>query len=52
MEFQDRLDALYETTSNLLDMISVCPISAVRRLKLEIQGLDAIDLETLTPMVS
>jgi hypothetical protein len=52
MQPAGRSEALYETTENLLDVISVCPISIVDRLKLEIQGLDADDLDTLTPLVS
>jgi hypothetical protein len=51
-QLDDRSYALYETTRNFFDVVSVCPISAVRRLKLEIQGLDVDDMDDLTDLVS
>lgn len=47
-----RSEALLETIRNLLAVIAVCPISTTGRLELRIDGCDADDLDTLTPLVS
>jgi folate-dependent phosphoribosylglycinamide formyltransferase PurN len=46
-----RSETLHGTIRNFLAVVSVCPISIVTRLNLEIQGLDADDMDALADLV-
>jgi hypothetical protein len=47
-----RSEMLHETLRNLLGVVSACPILLADSLKMQINGIDVEDLDTLTSLVS